>query len=69
MSKIIVIGSGFGGVSAAIRLAAEYDRKIIVEKGRAASRRILTHYTEEHYRRTVNAVYEAVAAKCRPASS
>jgi glycosyltransferase involved in cell wall biosynthesis len=36
------------------------DRKIISEKGRLASQRIATHYTEEHYRQTMNAVYQSV---------
>jgi glycosyltransferase involved in cell wall biosynthesis len=36
------------------------DRKIILEKGRAASRRIATDFSEANYRKTVNAVYAAV---------
>jgi len=36
------------------------NRKLILEKGRAASRRIATAFSEEHYRKTVNAAYAAV---------
>ncbi|MDR3456046.1 MAG: glycosyltransferase [Verrucomicrobiae bacterium] len=50
---------------AEVILALDRDRKIIVEKGRAASQRIATQYTEAHYRQTVNAVYESVAGKRR----
>jgi glycosyltransferase involved in cell wall biosynthesis len=46
-------------------IAIDRDRKIIVEKGRAASQRIATQYTEEHYRRIINSVYESVAGKKR----
>jgi glycosyltransferase involved in cell wall biosynthesis len=53
---------------AEIIIGIDRDRKIIVEKGRAASRRIATQYTEEHYRRTMNAVYESVTAKRRVAN-
>lgn len=50
---------------AEIIIAIDRDRKIIAEKGQAASRRIATQYTEEHYRQTMNAVYESVAGKKR----
>ena len=41
------------------------DRKIILEKGRAASRRITADFSEEHYRATLNAVYQSVAGMKR----
>lgn len=41
------------------------DRKIILEKGRAASRRIAADFSEEHYRATLNAVYQSVAGMKR----
>jgi glycosyltransferase involved in cell wall biosynthesis len=41
-------------------IAIDRDRKIILEKGRAASRRIATSFSEENYRATVNAVYQTV---------
>jgi glycosyltransferase involved in cell wall biosynthesis len=48
-------------------IAIDRDRKIILEKGRAASRRIATGFSEENYRATVNAVYQSVAGtKPRP---
>jgi len=50
---------------AEVIIAIDRDRKIIVEKGRAASQRIATQYTEENYRRTVNAVYEPVTGRRR----
>jgi len=42
-------------------LAIHRDRKIIAEKGAKASQRIAANYTEEHYRQTVNAVYQSLA--------
>lgn len=42
-------------------IAIDSDRKTILEKGRAASRRIATDFSEENYRATVNAVYQTVA--------
>jgi glycosyltransferase involved in cell wall biosynthesis len=36
------------------------DRNLILEKGRAAAQRIATDFSEENYRKTVNAVYAAV---------
>jgi glycosyltransferase involved in cell wall biosynthesis len=41
-------------------IAIDSDRKIILEKGRAASQRIVTGFSEEHYRATVNEVYHNV---------
>ena len=41
-------------------IAIDRDRKIISEKGAAASRRIATDFSEEHYRAAVNAVYQSV---------
>jgi glycosyltransferase involved in cell wall biosynthesis len=41
------------------------DRKIILEKGRAASSRIAADFSEEHYRATLNAVYQSVAGMKR----
>jgi glycosyltransferase involved in cell wall biosynthesis len=46
-------------------VAIDRDRKIISEKGAKASNRIATHYTEETYLRTVNAVYQALASRAR----
>lgn len=43
-------------------IAIDRNRKIILEKGRAASQRITTGFSEEHYRATVNAVYHSVMA-------
>jgi glycosyltransferase involved in cell wall biosynthesis len=44
-------------------LTIDRDRSLITQKGRAASERIATQYAEENYRRSMNAVYEAVTAK------
>ena len=41
-------------------LTIERDRNIILNKGRLASKRIAEHFTEDNYRRTVNAVYASV---------
>ncbi|HEX5220568.1 MAG TPA: glycosyltransferase family 4 protein [Verrucomicrobiae bacterium] len=41
-------------------VAIDRDRTIIAEKGTLASRRIAMHFTEDNYRREVNAVYAAV---------
>ncbi len=43
-----------------IIVAIDRDRKIISEKGAASTKRIATHFTEENYRQTVNAVYTSV---------
>jgi glycosyltransferase involved in cell wall biosynthesis len=43
-----------------IILTIDRDRKIISEKGANASKRITTHFTEEHYRQTVNGVYRSL---------
>jgi glycosyltransferase involved in cell wall biosynthesis len=48
---------------AEVILAIDRDRSLITQKGRAASQRIVTHYAEESYRGSVNAVYAAVTAK------
>jgi glycosyltransferase involved in cell wall biosynthesis len=45
---------------AEVIVTIDRDRKIILEKGRAATERIATLYTDDHYRRTVNGVYEVV---------
>jgi len=42
-------------------VAINRNRQIILEKGRAASRRIATEFSEENYRAKVNAVYQSVA--------
>jgi glycosyltransferase involved in cell wall biosynthesis len=44
-------------------LALDRDRKIVAQKGALASKRIATHFTEEHYRQAVNAVYRSVRSK------
>jgi glycosyltransferase involved in cell wall biosynthesis len=41
-------------------IAMDRDRNIILEKGQPASRRIASFFSEEHYRATVNAVYQSV---------
>lgn len=41
-------------------VAIDRTRKIILEKGAAAAQRVATHFSEEHYRRTVNAVYQSI---------
>jgi glycosyltransferase involved in cell wall biosynthesis len=41
-------------------ITIDRDRKIILEKGRAATRRIATGFSEENYRQTINAVYRSV---------
>jgi glycosyltransferase involved in cell wall biosynthesis len=46
-----------------IIVAIDRDRKIISEKGARASKRIATHYAEDHYRQTVNAVYRSVTQR------
>jgi glycosyltransferase involved in cell wall biosynthesis len=46
-----------------IIVAIDRDRKIIPKKGQLASQRIITTYTEENYRNSVNAVYRALTAK------
>jgi glycosyltransferase involved in cell wall biosynthesis len=48
---------------AEVILAIDRDRNIITQKGRAAAQRIATHYTEENYRRSMNAAYAAVTAQ------
>ena len=45
-------------------LTIDRDRKIILDKGKLASRRIAGHFTEDNYRQAVNAVYSSVAG-CR----
>ena len=42
-------------------IAIDRNRQIILEKGRAASRRIATEFSEENYRAKVNAVYRSVS--------
>ena len=44
-------------------VAIDRDRRILAEKGPLASRRISTHFTEQNYSDTVNAVYRALTAK------
>lgn len=45
------------------------DRKIIAEKGALASKRIAEHFTEDNYRRTVNAVYGSLVRSSAELSS
>lgn len=48
-------------------IAMDRNRQIILEKGRAASRRIATEFSEQNYRNKVNAAYQSVVAtKRRP---
>jgi len=50
---------------AEIITAIDRDRNLIREKGRAASQRIATEFSEENYRRQINAVYQSVTqSKC-----
>jgi len=44
-------------------IAIDRDREIILEKGRAASRRISTGFTEDNYRKTINAVYSSLTGR------
>jgi hypothetical protein len=44
---------------AAVITELDRDRKIILEKGQAARKRIATAFSEDNYRKTVNAVYLA----------
>ena len=46
-----------------IIMAIDRDRKIIQQKGEAASKRIATHFTEENYRRTMNAAFLSVTKR------
>ena len=47
-------------------IAIDRNRQIILEKGRAAARRIATELSEENYRNKVNAVYFSVGStKCQ----
>jgi glycosyltransferase involved in cell wall biosynthesis len=48
---------------AEVIVAIDRDRKIVGEKGKLASKRIATYFTEENYRDTVNAVYLSVTKK------
>jgi glycosyltransferase involved in cell wall biosynthesis len=41
-------------------ISIDRDRNLILEKGRAAAQRIATGFSEENYRKTVNAVYASV---------
>lgn len=43
--------------------AIDHDRQIIRRKGMEASKRVATCYSEDHYRRIVNAVYAAVTGR------
>ena len=45
---------------AEVILALDRDRRLLAEKGKLASQRIAQLYTEDHYRETVNAVYQSV---------
>jgi glycosyltransferase involved in cell wall biosynthesis len=48
-------------------ITMDRNRQMILEKGRAASRRIATEFSEQNYRNTVNAVYQSVTGtKRRP---
>ncbi len=46
-------------------MAIDRDRKIIREKGRAASQRIATGFSEDAYRRTLNETYKLVTEQFR----
>lgn len=48
---------------ASIIVTIDRDRKMISEKGAKASIRIATRFTEDNYRRTVNAVYSRVTTR------
>jgi glycosyltransferase involved in cell wall biosynthesis len=45
-----------------IILTIDRERKIISEKGQAAMKRVATAFSEENYRKTVNAVYQSVVS-------
>jgi len=44
-------------------VAMDRDRTIILQKGELASKRVATHYTEDHYCLTINAVYQSFASR------
>ena len=46
-------------------IAIDRDRKIISEKGRLAMQRIATAFSEENYRKTINAAYQSVTGRKR----
>ena len=48
-----------------ILLRLDQNRNLILEKGAAAARRIATGFSEEHYRATINGVYQSVCAAPR----
>jgi glycosyltransferase involved in cell wall biosynthesis len=48
---------------AAVITAIGRDRKIISEKGPAARKRVATAFSEENYRKTVNAVYASITGR------
>ena len=42
------------------------NRQLIAEKGQAASVRIATEFSETHYRKTINAIYQSVITTANP---
>jgi glycosyltransferase involved in cell wall biosynthesis len=48
---------------AEILVAMDRNRQLIAEKGRAASARIATHFSEDNYRQTIKGIYQAVTAR------
>jgi glycosyltransferase involved in cell wall biosynthesis len=50
-------------------IALDQNRQLIAEKGRAASARIATHFSEEHYRSTINAAYQSVTKTVKTSES
>jgi hypothetical protein len=50
-------------------VALDQNRQLIADKGRAASARIATHFSEENYRNTINAAYQSVTKTVKPGES
>jgi glycosyltransferase involved in cell wall biosynthesis len=48
-----------------IIIAIDRDRKIILTKGEKASKKIASHFTEDNYRQTINAVYLTATKRAR----
>jgi len=47
-------------------IAIDRDRNLMLGKGRAAAARIATNFSENHYRDTINAVYQCVVKAANP---
>jgi glycosyltransferase involved in cell wall biosynthesis len=47
-------------------VSLDQNRNILRQKGPAAAKRIATDFSEQHYRTTVNAVYQSIRSPARP---